>query len=301
MSEEFNPYELTEPAETAPVARTKAPPVGKGVLCATCGYELSLLPREGVCPECGSPILRSLGGNELRHASPDYLDKLRIGSICIVSVFIIQVLFVLVAGVGTLVSSLHVLSETMMDVLSLIASIVLSAVSMYGWWLMTEKDPGAQDPSHVQTARTFVRVSVIAQAVMLTLTTLIDLVMFTPGNSGSVSSSGDIDSLMPILYSLSFIVMVVGYFAGLIYIRYIASRVPSESMMERARFVTWAPVVLVVALILIAVPILGIFVLIGEAIGWIVWFVRYVLLIDAVRAEAERARDIQLRGEPLAM
>ena len=48
--------------------------------CIHCGYNLRGLTNEGRCPECGSPVDDSLRGNLLRHADPDWLDRLRFGA-----------------------------------------------------------------------------------------------------------------------------------------------------------------------------------------------------------------------------
>ncbi|MFH0983023.1 MAG: hypothetical protein V2A79_16005 [Planctomycetota bacterium] len=48
--------------------------------CAACGYNLRGLTLVKVCPECGSPITRSVFGNQLRYSEPGWVEKLRRGA-----------------------------------------------------------------------------------------------------------------------------------------------------------------------------------------------------------------------------
>ncbi len=49
-------------------------------LCVHCGYNLRGLPLDGKCPECGEAVRRSLLGDLLKYADPDWLDRLRFGA-----------------------------------------------------------------------------------------------------------------------------------------------------------------------------------------------------------------------------
>lgn len=53
------PTPPTEPHDPGIVASN---PAG-GPFCANCGYSLKGLPVDGNCPECGTPIVRSVGGD----------------------------------------------------------------------------------------------------------------------------------------------------------------------------------------------------------------------------------------------
>jgi predicted RNA-binding Zn-ribbon protein involved in translation (DUF1610 family) len=41
--------------------------------CVICGYRLRGLATNACCPECGTPIERSLRGDELSSASPQWI------------------------------------------------------------------------------------------------------------------------------------------------------------------------------------------------------------------------------------
>jgi hypothetical protein len=49
------------------------------VPCLRCGYNLRGLKIDGLCPECGAPIARSLHGNLLGYSAPEYVAKLQAG------------------------------------------------------------------------------------------------------------------------------------------------------------------------------------------------------------------------------
>lgn len=42
-------------------ARREVEPVSRHPMCESCGYNLTLMPLEGRCPECGEPVMDSLG------------------------------------------------------------------------------------------------------------------------------------------------------------------------------------------------------------------------------------------------
>ncbi len=49
------------------------------IFCVGCGYDVRTLPVDGPCPECGTPIERSLGGPRLAAADPRWLARLTLG------------------------------------------------------------------------------------------------------------------------------------------------------------------------------------------------------------------------------
>ena len=49
------------------------------IFCVGCGYDVRNLPVDGPCPECGTPIERSLGGLRLAAADPRWLARLTLG------------------------------------------------------------------------------------------------------------------------------------------------------------------------------------------------------------------------------
>lgn len=54
--------------------------VAEDVPCDRCTYSLKALPCDGVCPECGWSIVRTLRGSVLANSSPRYLHTIRTGA-----------------------------------------------------------------------------------------------------------------------------------------------------------------------------------------------------------------------------
>jgi predicted RNA-binding Zn-ribbon protein involved in translation (DUF1610 family) len=69
-----------------------APAVDSDLRCTGCGYNLHGLSRDGVCPECGLEIRRSIGGQRLQYADPQWLGKLRHGTQVLILCLIVPVL-----------------------------------------------------------------------------------------------------------------------------------------------------------------------------------------------------------------
>ncbi len=49
------------------------------IFCVGCGYDVRNLPVDGPCPECSTPIERSLGGMRLAAADPRWLARITLG------------------------------------------------------------------------------------------------------------------------------------------------------------------------------------------------------------------------------
>ena len=49
--------------------------------CTRCGYNLRGLTLDRLCPECAAPVARSIHGRLLKYADPDWMDRLRFGTV----------------------------------------------------------------------------------------------------------------------------------------------------------------------------------------------------------------------------
>ncbi|MHC5023866.1 MAG: hypothetical protein ACYTGG_08130 [Planctomycetota bacterium] len=67
--------------ESAPIDE---PAPDTTLACVDCGYDLRGLPEDGHCPECGTPIARSVGGDRLEYANPAWLARLIAGQALVV-------------------------------------------------------------------------------------------------------------------------------------------------------------------------------------------------------------------------
>lgn len=75
----------------------------EGAMCVQCSYAIVGLLAGGNCPECGTPLERSLRGKWLRYSSPEYVGRLQRGILIVLITLATQfVLALLLGGAGFL-------------------------------------------------------------------------------------------------------------------------------------------------------------------------------------------------------
>lgn len=189
--------------------------------CRRCGYNLRGLMLDGQCPECGAPVDLSIQGDLLKFADPDWLAKVARG---------LTIILWMVIG-GILMSIIgEVVGRLTAPVVTQLIDLVVSAISFYGVWLMTEPDPSGigEDPL---TARKVVRITLlIGMGGQL-------LAMVTKSAQGLPAG---IDVLFAIGALVLGIAGLVGEFAKFIFYEKLARRVPDEQLARRASFLRWA-------------------------------------------------------------
>ncbi len=128
-------------------------------VCVACGYALVGLAMDGVCPECGVAVERSLGKRLLHDVDAGYLRELSRGARCVVwgawlglGVFFGSVVAIVSGGV--LQGMGQPIPDEWMMIANRIASVVFplialaaAVVSAIGWWKITTADPGAPPPT----------------------------------------------------------------------------------------------------------------------------------------------------------
>jgi len=292
MDEESHPLPLEEPdPRPAPPPLLPLAPVGGSpkipdlsntdVACVGCGYNLRGLEPGGKCPECGLDISRSLHGDRLVYSGSAYLAALCRGIRIIFAALIAEVaLIALSAAVGFAVfgvgaSLVSPAIETLVMGLVLLVDVAVSIVLIFGWWLFSTPDPSIVSANTGDTARKFVRIAVIISGVTGLLSSLEDVYPVTTASSLAVfSSAAEI---------VSIVAWIVSFFASMIYIRWLAKRIPSAHVDRDAKRLMWlGPLLMIV----------GAFCLM---LGPLVAFVLYIILIYRLRQEilavqAEQAR-----------
>ena len=241
--------------------------VGDDAICLQCGYSIRGLPHGGRCPECGTPIERSLQGNLLRYSSPAYLATLNRGVLLILAAIAAQVICIL----GGLILIAWLTAKGWNDVarvselLLSTASTGLSVVLLIGWWLFSAPDPAFVGAGGGTTARKVVRATVAAAAVLTAMATVAETL------APSIDAAAN---------SLLVVVQAVKFFAAMLYLRWLAPRFPDDVIDSRARLLMW------LCPLLVTIGTSGCF------IALIIALVLYWSLLNSVQNEISRIRQV---------
>jgi hypothetical protein len=190
--------------------------------CIHCGYNLRAQPPSGVCPECATPVMRSMRGDFLRFSDPDWLGIVTRG-----------MNWLTVAIVVTVVTALaqNFLARQVRQVVTP----GLGVLWLYACWLLTTPDPRRIEAG--LTARQLVRIAAVL-SVLLAFTNLLGRLY------------GYVDLAYVALLSL--VTSLVWWSAGCTYVRQLALRIPDQRMAGRTRIIMWLPAVCIALLFIAA-------------------------------------------------
>ncbi len=247
-------------ATDARIALDDAGRIAQDIPCRACGYNIRGLEPTALCPECSTPVERSILGDLLRFCDPRWLDRLAsgvrlviIGTLggVVVAVGLTVVLVALAAG-GTVA-----LTTTVSIGASVSAAVTL--ITVIGVWLATTPDPGDDG-----TAAGSVGPRRLARWCVLADVAAAPLQMATSA-SGTIGAAGP-GMAMPGLTGLAVVgtglglVALIGKAAALAYFGALAGRIPRVRLARQSRTVAWGYAVcrglgLVIGLVL--APMIG--------------------------------------------
>lgn len=259
--------------------------------CAVCGYMLRGLAPEGRCPECGTPVLRSIQGNLLKFSAPEYLKSLHRGLVLVLFAIVAQILLVVLQiavpitsmiilgvgarGAGGPTSPGAAFAAPIMFAMAALqfAQVGVSVVNIIGWWLFSAPDPAIIGTNTGATARQVVRVTLIVEFIFTLL--------HTPASLPSAAAgSPELVILLAIAGFLAIIASIVHFFAAMLYIRWLAPRLPDPRVASRAQLLMWlGPLLYTVGWLICIGPLIAL-VLYWNMLNWV------RMHIKAIRAQA---------------
>lgn len=227
---------------TSPAAADAPAPlptvVPDDLACLRCGYSLKGLAPSSVCPECATPVERSLLGDLFRFSDPRYVRTLHRGAVLIAASIIAAIASVAAALLLTrLVGPTFSLGMFLLGPLLFVACGLLSLV---GWWLLSTPDPRRLGRDTDSRARRLLRALVIAQLTLTLAGFLIMLASLAPG-PGPSTALGNLTSTLGMLNSLAVLLV------GAVYLRSLTLRIPDLRARRGATVLLWAiPIAIVV-------------------------------------------------------
>ncbi|MCA9295569.1 MAG: hypothetical protein KC983_03610, partial [Phycisphaerales bacterium] len=215
-----------------PPAMVDMPATAEDQHCLQCGYALRGQSTAGMCPECGTPVARSMHGDLLRYSQSEYVRLLRIGTMMVIIGVIAEVVHRLTSAplVKILSSTVPVLQSQrgMLESVANLAGVAIAVLIALGWWLLSSPDPALHHKDTNVNARRVVRIFVIIIVVILMVRTMFEFGVMRPP---SYASAG--------LTVLSVVMRGVSFFPAMLYLEKLARRLPSKKLADRTRLYLW--------------------------------------------------------------
>lgn len=202
----------------ADVLRAHDAEIAEDMPCVHCGYNLRGLTPEMSCPECGTPINRSIFGNQLRYADPEWLKKLLFGT----TLKLWNIVIGLVIGVGAAI----VMMVGLPAVLVILLMLVGAGLGLWATFLITTQEPRvalAEDPISLRKAVRFCAVCAVSGQLLNQVAGL------GGGSSLTLIIVGQVLSLAAIVQA----------FGELVYYRRFARRIPDPKLERSTSIVLW--------------------------------------------------------------
>lgn len=235
--------------------------------CIICGYDLKGIGREGVCPECGTPVEQSYLPDLLANRSPEYLRQLRSGLSFVLNGILAYVCVVVLGFLSAIAG------VSGAELFLAFAGTACSIAILVGWWRLTTPDPGMPPEANAGLgARQIIRIAVCVQ---LAASIFGLMPQFSTGQTLTPGLTA-IVVLSVALGVLSLIAWVAQFFAAMLYVRWLARRVPDQKLHDRAKRFMWlGPVLQTVGLLLLG-------------LGPLIALIMYWNMLDAMRKHIKR-------------
>ncbi|MEM9083123.1 MAG: hypothetical protein AAGB34_05955 [Planctomycetota bacterium] len=218
--------------------------------CYVCLYNLAGVPSTGLCPECGTPVEDSEPERQLVNATSGFVSSLLNGTKLIKAYVLVSILIVIIAVViaFTLSASGQYNPQnppTGFTILTNLSTLLAYAFFYGGWWFFSsrEVETDENEPVSRMVVRVAVMVGAIATVLSIPSALLPNVVLLT---------------LLSIPIGLAaFGAFLTVFFAGFLYAKSIAQRLPNPKLAARAITLMWLIPTLIVAPFLLAIAVIA--------------------------------------------
>ena len=230
-------------------AAVLAPDLGRdNVYCVRCGYNLRGLEPDGRCPECGTHIERSLRGNMLLYSDSSYLESLSRGALLIMIANISAISAVLLVIIASIFVTIRTAGAgAPLQIVESIFSLVdigLTAVGIVGYWFFSRPDPMYIGRNDGSTARKILRISVLVAGGLWMANAVLNLF---PGSNAVINANIYLLVAQISLFVVWLVAICTQFFSMMLYILWLAPRIPSRATEKRCKLDLWLlPVLYVV-------------------------------------------------------
>ncbi|MCC6361064.1 MAG: hypothetical protein IT450_20170 [Phycisphaerales bacterium] len=201
--------------------------ITEDVTCRRCAYNLRGLHYEGRCPECGTPVGRSLLGDLLQYSDPAWVKRVSDGLNLIIIGVVVGILLGCVLGIAG-----RGAGRSSNSIVQFAVSAVAGLIGFVGAWMMTERDPSGIGEDKDVNARKIVRFTLVL-GLLATPLTLAEDAIEDPNLGLAIVLAAGVLSL----------IALVGEWYKFVYYEQLARRIPDEIVARRARVVRWGYVI----------------------------------------------------------
>ena len=226
-----------------------ATPIDRDLPCIQCGYNLRTQLMGGNCPECGTPVSRSVRTDQLHQSDIGWLASLRTGAmVMFTGIFAIIVFGVVLACGGIVLLAPGSASpggpEMVFLIVQLLIGITVAGTFGFAVFKLTMPEPGRQTPKQSCS---------VARYTLLTYFTL-GLLATVIGMAPSVIA----EAVSAILSLINMVLGITGFIAMMLYARSLAARIPDPSLEKNTSIVLWGMVsTLALAFVLMAIVVVS--------------------------------------------
>ncbi len=192
----------------------------------------------------------------LRNSDPAYQQTLLKGVSFVLNGIIAMIIMVIISVAVRLASTggqpATAPAITPLDVGLQMISFAIGLVIAYGWWLFSESDPRLTGEHAGGSARQVVRVCIAINVVASALSFVLYLLAWITG-------AALLAGIMLIGIGLvAGIAGIVAFFAQMLYVKWLAPRLPNEAVYKRSKTLMWlGPVLYTVGALLIVGPLIA--------------------------------------------